>query len=81
MSTQLYFFCVVMYILGQLLCLMWQTIPSLKKKAAIANTTFSLKAWFACDWNIVVGNMVFGAILILALKLLHLLCRWYWGLN
>jgi hypothetical protein len=68
MSLNLYLQCLGMYYLGLILCLCWQTIPGLKKQAKSANTKFSLKEWFLCDLNIIIGNVVFGAILLGILK-------------
>jgi len=67
MGHQLYWFCVAMYIGGQLLMLFWFTIPQLKEKCRIANKTFTWAEWWSCDWNLVIGNMVFGAVAIMGL--------------
>jgi len=68
MTYQTYLFCVVMYILGQALQLFWVKIPALKKRCTVANVEFAISAWWKEDWNIVIGNMIFGAILIFALN-------------
>lgn len=67
MNHQTYVICVAMFIAGQLLLLFWFTIPQLKEKCRIANKVFTWKEWWNCDWNFVIGNMVFGAMLILAI--------------
>ncbi len=67
-----YSFCFLMYTLGYLLCLLWSTIPALKKKCKQLNRKFSLREWIKCDWNILLGNLVFAAILLLTLReLMH----------
>ena len=68
MSTPLYFFCVLMYVLGAALCLFLITIPALKNKCRVANKPFSWGEWWSCDWNIVIGNLVLGAMLIIGLN-------------
>lgn len=67
MTHQLYWQCVAMFLFGQGLLLFWFTIPQLKEKCRIANKQFSWAEWWKCDWNLVVGNMLFGAMAILAL--------------
>ncbi len=67
-TTKLYFFCIVMYLLGQALYLFLFTIPSLKQKGRIANKPFTWGDWWACDWNIVIGNFIIAAMLTIGLK-------------
>lgn len=67
MTHVLYLFCVAMFVLGQALMLFWFTIPQLKEKCRIANKVFTWKEWWACDRHLVIGNLIFGAILIMGL--------------
>lgn len=72
MTHLMYLFCVAMYVLGQGLLLFWFTIPQLKEKCRIANKVFTLKEWWECDRTMVIGNMIFGAILVLGIdELVH----------
>jgi hypothetical protein len=56
-----------MFILGQGLGLMFDTVPRMKELSIAANKPFSLKAWWSCDWNLVVGTMIIGAMFIIGL--------------
>jgi len=67
MTHTLYWFCVLMYIMGNALCLFWITIPALKEKCRIANKTFTWKEWWGCDRHLVYGNLIFGAALVVGL--------------
>lgn len=68
MSIIDYFFCVLMYLLGQALYLFLFTVPSLKEKCRIANKPFSWGDWWTCDWNIIVANFILAAMLTIGLK-------------
>lgn len=68
MSANIYLICVIMYVLGIFLHLFWIKIPSLKKKAAMASCQFSLLDWWKTDYNVILGNAVFGAMLLFGLK-------------
>lgn len=67
MTSKLYWTCVAMFILGQLLTLMLMTIPKLRKLSRQANKEFSLKIWWQTDWNLVIATQVIGALVILGL--------------
>lgn len=67
MSTKMYLFCVVMFILGQAAHLFLIKIPAVKARSRAANKTFIFKEWWACDWNIIIGTQVIGALLIFGL--------------
>lgn len=67
MTTKLYWICVAMFLIGQVLTLMLMTIPKHRKMAKAANKHFSLKAWFNSDWNLVVATQAMGVALILGL--------------
>jgi hypothetical protein len=54
-----------MFIGGQLIMLTWVTIPNLKQKFKIANKEFSFWKWVKSDFNIILGNLVFGAVLLI----------------
>ena len=57
-----------MFILGQLLHLFWIRIPSIRKRTKTTNSVFILKEYWKSDWNLVIGTLIFGALLILGLK-------------
>lgn len=63
----MYWFCVAMFVLGQLAHLFLVKIPSVKIRCRAANKTFIFKEWWACDWNIIIGTQVIGALVILGL--------------
>lgn len=72
MTHGMYLFCVLMYILGQGLLLFWFAIPQLKEKCRLANKPFSWKEWWKCDSTLIIGNAIFGAILVLGIdELVH----------
>lgn len=68
MTLKFYGFCFLMWVLGYLLCLQWNTIPALKKKCKQLNRKFSYREWIRCDINILIGNLIFAAILLLLLR-------------
>lgn len=62
----------VMFLLGQILHLMWVKIPSIKKKAAANNKKFLFDEWLAEDWNLIIGLNVFAMMLFIGLdQILH----------
>jgi hypothetical protein len=67
MTIKLYWFCVMMFILGQAAHLFLIKIPAIKKRSLAANKPFVFKEWWACDWNIIIGTQVIGALLIVGL--------------
>ncbi|MHA4844405.1 hypothetical protein ACX0G7_09585 [Flavitalea antarctica] len=72
MTLFLYCQCVLMYVIGQALHLFVLKIPSVKKRDAAANIKFSFKEYWKEEWNIIVGNQIFGLALIVGLnELLH----------
>jgi hypothetical protein len=47
-------------------------VPAIKNRARAANKTFIFKEWWGCDWNIIIGTQVLGAMFIIGLnELLH----------
>ena len=68
MTISLYIQIVAMFILGQMLQLFWLKIPSLKKRAKVANYKFSVKDYFSEDWHLIAGTQVFGAMAVLGLN-------------
>lgn len=67
MTQSLYLQCVAMYILGQALHLFVIKIPSVKKRDRAANLEFSFKEYWKQEWNIIIGNQVLGAVVIIGL--------------
>lgn len=53
-----------MYVAGQLLLLFWFTVPQLKEKCRIANKPFEWAEWWKCDASLIIGNLIFGFILV-----------------
>lgn len=64
MTHQQYWLSIAMFIGGQLIMLTWVTVPSLKEKFKIANKDFSFWKWVRSDINIIIGNLIFGAVLL-----------------
>lgn len=56
-----------MFILGQLIDLFWGQIPSLRNMYKKANEDFSFEKYWKSDWNIIMGNIIFGVILLVGL--------------
>lgn len=72
MSHETYIFCVAMFILGQAADLFLFKIPDLRKTSRALNKTFYLKQWWNCDWNIIIGTQVIGALCIFGIdELVH----------
>lgn len=67
MTTSLYIQCIAMFILGQAFDLMFSKIPENRKLFVKANEQFSLKKYWASDWNIIVGAFAVGIMLIIGL--------------
>lgn len=63
-----YAICVAMFILGQAAHLFLIKIPAVKARCNAANKIFYFKEWFNCDWNIIIGTQVIGALVLLGLK-------------
>jgi hypothetical protein len=72
MTTLMYWFCVAMFVLGQAAHLFLLKIPEMRKTANALNKGFYFKEWWKCDWNIIIGTQVIGAMFILGLdQFLH----------
>jgi hypothetical protein len=67
MTHQMYFFCVLMFILGQALHLFLIKLPSVRERCRAANKPFTMASWWSCDWSIVIGTFVIGCLLIVGL--------------
>ncbi len=67
MTHTLYWFCVAMFILGQAAHLFLLKIPAIKTRCRAANKSFYFKEWWNCDWYIIIGTQVIGAMVILGL--------------
>jgi hypothetical protein len=68
-----YVFCVVMFILGQAGHLFLLKIPSIRARCRAANKPFTFKEWWDCDWNVIIGTQIIGAMIIFGLKEI---CTW-----
>lgn len=60
--------CIIMFILGQGVHLFFIKIPALKKRSTAANKLFVFKDWWSCDWNIIIGTQLFGALIVFGLN-------------
>lgn len=67
MTHWVYIQCVLMFLLGQAAHLFLIKIPAIKEKSRVANKSFAWKDWWACDWNVVIGTQVVGALVIFGL--------------
>lgn len=67
MTHSLYLQCVAMFILGQAAHLFLFKVPAMKERSRVANKSFRMKDWWACDWNIIIGTQVVGALAIFGL--------------
>lgn len=67
LSLSLYLQCIVMFILGQILYMLWIKVPSLKLKAASANKPFSYAELWKCDAHVILGLNVVGISLFVGL--------------
>lgn len=73
MTTSLYIQCIAMYILGQFIHLFLIKIPEYKKLWKTANEQFSMKKYWETDWNVVVGTLLIGIMLVIGVdQLLNL---------
>jgi len=64
MTTSLYLQCAIMYILGQAVDLFLIKIPEYRELFRKANTEFSWGKYWKSDWNVIIGTLIVGAILI-----------------
>lgn len=72
MTPILYLQCVGMFLLGQGLTFFFVTTPMLQTLYKKANEDFSMKKYWANDWNKIIGVQLLGALFILGLdQLLH----------
>lgn len=67
MSTSLYLQCFGMYIIGALIIFFLVTIPELRALYAKSNEKFSWSRYWQGDWNIIVGTLLVGLVLIIGL--------------
>jgi|GEM_PF-2447863 len=58
MTHTQYLLCILMSLLGQGLHLFLIKIPALKTRSSAANKPFSMKDFWNCDWNIIVGTQI-----------------------
>lgn len=65
MSTSLYIQCALMYILGQGFDLFLIKVPEYRDLYRKANEKFSWSKYWDSDWNIVIGTLILGSILII----------------
>lgn len=86
MTIFLYLQCVAMYILGQALHILLIKVPAVKERTLKANENFTWKKYWDCDWNVIIGNMVFGAMLVIGLdQIIHWkpeildVVKWFFG--
>jgi hypothetical protein len=56
-----------MMILGQMAHLFLLKIPAVKDRCRAANKPFTWREWWNCDWNVVIGTLVIGALFIIGL--------------
>lgn len=67
MTTSLYLQCFSMYIIGAAIILFLVTIPELRSLWAKSNERFSWKRYWQSDWNVVVGTILIGVLLIIGI--------------
>jgi hypothetical protein len=67
MTKSLYIQCVAMFILGQAAHLFLIKVPAVKQRCRAANKPFTWKEWWNCDWNVVIGTQIVGALVIIGL--------------
>lgn len=67
MTHLLYLECVLMFVLGQAAHLFLIKVPAIKERCRVANKAFQWHEWWGCDWNVIVGTQVIGALVILGL--------------
>jgi hypothetical protein len=63
-----YVICVAMFILGQAAHLFLIKIPAIKNRSNAVGKPFKWKEWWNCDFNIIIGTQVIGALVLLGLK-------------
>jgi hypothetical protein len=72
MTLSLYLQCVLMFVLGQAAHLFLVKVPAVKERCRVANKPFAWKEWWRCDWNVIIGTQIIGALLIVGLdQFLH----------
>ena len=68
----LYIQCILMFILGQIIYLLWIKVPSLKHKASSLNKPFSYLELWHCDANVIIGLNVLGISIFIGLdQIIH----------
>jgi len=73
-SVWLHIQCILMLCLGQALQILIVKIPSLKKKARVANVHYSFQELWDEDWNLLVATCVIGASVTIGLT--ELAAKW-----
>lgn len=67
MTTSLYIWCSVMYLLGHGIDLFLVKIPELRTLWAKSNETFCWNKYWKSDWNVMAGTILVGAALIIGI--------------
>jgi hypothetical protein len=67
LTTSLYVFLWIMFLLGQLCHLFFIKMPSLKERNKNINKIFYFVDWWNCDWNIILGTQAFGIAIVIGL--------------
>jgi len=64
MTTSLYLQCALMFILGQAIDLFLIKIPEYRELFRKANEDFNWNRYWKSDWNVIIGTLIVGAVLI-----------------
>lgn len=70
MTTKIYLLSGVGYLLALLLAFFWVSVPYYKAKWENTGKEFSLKKFWQASWNVNIGNIVFGVLLMIGVDML-----------
>jgi hypothetical protein len=66
-TTELYIWIVLMFLLGQAVCFFAIDVPALRELYQKSNEDFSLRRWWNRDWNIFITVQLIGIIILIGL--------------
>lgn len=67
LTWEMYALYIILFILGQILTIMWWDIPEVRRLAKVANYDFDVKEYWKKSWNMIIGLQVLGIMVFLTL--------------
>jgi len=70
MTTKIYLISGAGYVLALLLAFFWVSVPYYKAKWENTGQRFSMKKFWEASWNVNIGNLIFGGLLMIGVDLI-----------